>query len=160
MTGIHDPRAVAHALGGEVAGPNTILCPGPKHSARDRSLAVRLDPAAPDGFLAYSHSGDDWRACRDHVRLRLGLPSWEPGDGQRRNVQQRHVEKWDLAAVDAETRDGQHAWTEDELARIAAARRIWDKGRDPRGTLAERYLTPRPRRGRCRGTHQRARRGR
>ncbi len=68
---ILDPCAVARALGGQVAGRDTVLVPGPGHSTRDRSLAVRLDPTAPDGFLIYSHAGDDWKTCRDHVRLRL-----------------------------------------------------------------------------------------
>ena len=63
-----DPRQVAHALGGEVAGRDTILAPGPGHSPRDRSLAVKIDPSAPHGFLVHSFAGDDWRECRDHVR--------------------------------------------------------------------------------------------
>lgn len=132
--------SIARALGGEVRSGNTVLCPGPGHSPRDRSLAVRLDPAAPDGFLVFSHVGDDWRECRDHVRARLGLPPWQPGDEQRRNIPSRHVEKWDLAAVEAEAGEGPRAWTEDEILRIAAARRIWDQAQDPRGTLAEKYL--------------------
>ena len=135
-----DARAIAAALGGQVTGTNTILCPGPSHSWRDRSLAVRLDPAAPDGFLTYSHSGDDWRACRDHVRERLGLPAWEAGDGLCRTIPQRHADKWDLAAIEEEVNEGPRAWNEDELVRIAAARRIWNEGHDPRETLAERYL--------------------
>jgi len=133
-------RAIAAALGGQVAGPDTILAPGPGHSPRDRSLAIRLDPAAPDGFLTFSHAGDDWRACRDHVRARLGLPAWEPGDEQRRAIPQRHVEKWDLASIEAEVNARPRAWTEDEINRIANARRIWEEARDPRGTLAEHYL--------------------
>ena len=70
----------AAALGGEVTGHNTILCPGPGHSPKDRSLSVKLDPTAPGGFLTYSHTGDDWRLCRDHVRACLGLPPCQPGD--------------------------------------------------------------------------------
>jgi hypothetical protein len=58
-------REIAAALGGQVAGPSTVLCPGPGHSAQDRSLAVRLHQSAPDGFLVHSHAGDDWRACRE-----------------------------------------------------------------------------------------------
>jgi hypothetical protein len=135
-----DVRAIAAALGGKVVGVNTILCPGPGHSPHDRSLAVRLDPTVPDGFLTFSHAGDDWRVCRDHVRARLGLPAWEPGDEQRRAIPRGHVDKWDLAAIEGEANDGPRAWTEDELQRIGMAQRIWDKGLDPRGTLAERYL--------------------
>jgi putative DNA primase/helicase len=101
---------------------------------------VRLDPAAPDGFLIFSHCGDDWRACRDHVRSRLALPAWQPGDEQRRSIPQRQVDKWDLAAVEAEANEGPRAWDEDEVARIAAARSIWQQAKDPRGTLAEKYL--------------------
>jgi putative DNA primase/helicase len=68
-----DLRSLAHALGGEVVG-GQILAPGPGgHSGKDRSLSVRLSPTAPDGFLAFSHAGDDWRACRDHVKAYLGL---------------------------------------------------------------------------------------
>jgi len=71
-------RQIAHALGGQVAGRDTVLAPGPGHSRRDRWLAVLLDPSAPDGFLVHSHAGDDWRDCRDYVRQRLGLPAWQP----------------------------------------------------------------------------------
>lgn len=65
-------RAWANALAGDVAG-NEVLCPGPGHSAKDRSLAVRFDPQAPEGFICFSHSGDSWQACRDHVKARLGI---------------------------------------------------------------------------------------
>jgi putative DNA primase/helicase len=133
-------REIAAALAGQVAGPNTVLCPGPGHSTHDRSLAVRLDDNAPDGFVVHSHAGDDWRACRDHVRERLGLPAWEAGDGRCRTIPQRHVDKWDLAAIEGEVNEGPRAWNEDELVRIAAARRIWNEAQDPRRTLGERYL--------------------
>ena len=68
-----DLRSLARALGGEVVG-GQVLAPGPGgHSRKDRSLSVRLSPTAPDAFLAFSHAGDDWRACRDHVKACLGL---------------------------------------------------------------------------------------
>jgi putative DNA primase/helicase len=130
----------AAALGGQISGRNTILCPGPGHSRKDRSLSVKFDPSAPDGFLIYSHAGDDFRECRDHVRGRLGLPRWEPGDEQRRGVPPQHVDKWDLAATEIEAAEGPRAWTKDEIGRILKARRIWEEAQDPRGTLAERYL--------------------
>jgi putative DNA primase/helicase len=130
----------AAALRGQVTGRDTILCPGPGHSPKDRSLSVKFDPSAPDGFLTHSHAGDDWRECRDYVRERLGLPRWEPGDEQRRTVPPHHVDKWDLGAIEAEADEGPRTWTEDEILRIAAARRIWEVAGDPRGTLAERYL--------------------
>jgi hypothetical protein len=40
----------------------------------------------------------------------------------------------------ATSNEGPCQWSEDELARIAGARKIWDEGKDPRGTLAEIYL--------------------
>jgi hypothetical protein len=134
-------RQIAAALGGQVAGSHTVLCPGPNHSRRDRSLAVRIDPRAPDGFVCFSHAGDDSRQCRDHVRAKLNLPAWQPGDEQRRKgVPQHHIDKWDLAAIAAEADAGPRPWTEDELLRIAMARTIWDEAKDPRGTLGEAYL--------------------
>lgn len=69
-----DIRIAARALGGDVAGPGRVLCPGPGHSPRDRSLSVRFDAGAPDGFLVDSFAGDDWQECKDHVRALLGIP--------------------------------------------------------------------------------------
>jgi putative DNA primase/helicase len=71
-------RDIAHALRGEVSG-SQVLAPGPGHSQADRSLAVRLSTSSPDRLLIFSHSGDEWRLCRKHVRERLGLASCPPG---------------------------------------------------------------------------------
>jgi hypothetical protein len=68
----------AKALGGEVTGQQ-VLCPGPGHSRKDRSLAVRFDPTAPEGFIVFSHADDDPITCRDYVRERLGMDPFEPG---------------------------------------------------------------------------------
>jgi putative DNA primase/helicase len=135
-----DARTVAHALGGEVRGRNEVIVPGPAHSPRDRSLSIKLDPNAPDGFLVFSHSGDCWQDCRDHVRRKLGLPDWQPGDGQNRRIPTSQTEKWDSAMTEEEANAQPRAWNEDELLRINGARRIWEEGTDPRQTLAERYL--------------------
>jgi hypothetical protein len=62
---------LARALGGIVAG-SSVLCPGPGHSPKDRSLSVTPSATAEEGFIVFSHAGDDWRACRDHVHERLG----------------------------------------------------------------------------------------
>jgi hypothetical protein len=59
-------------LGGEVAG-REVLCPGPGHGPKDRSLSVRPCAASPNEFLTHSFAGDDWRDCLDHVRNLLGL---------------------------------------------------------------------------------------
>jgi putative DNA primase/helicase len=68
-----DARAVARALGGEIAGRDAVLVPGPGHNRRDRSLSIRQDPSAPEGFVVHSFAGDDPITCRDHVRTSLGL---------------------------------------------------------------------------------------
>jgi 5S rRNA maturation endonuclease (ribonuclease M5) len=75
-TPISDLPSPARALGGEIRG-NQILAPGPGHSALDRSLAVKLDPAAPDGFFVHSFANDDLGACRDYVREKRGLPAFK-----------------------------------------------------------------------------------
>jgi len=63
---------IARALGGNVSG-NSIRCPGPGHSAKDRSLSLTLTPTAPGGFLVKSFAGDDWRDCKGLVTTRLGF---------------------------------------------------------------------------------------
>ena len=133
-----DIRAAARALGGDVIGRDAVAVPGPGHSARDRSLTVKFDPRAPDGFLVYSHCDDDWRDCRDHVRARLGLPPWQPGDGQDRRVPPSQVKEFDRAAINAEGERREH--TANDVLRIKRACAVWDAGVDPRGTLAEAYL--------------------
>lgn len=138
-----DLKQIAVALGGEVAG-RQVIAPGPGHSPRDRSLAIRLDPSAPDGFLLHSFAGDDWQACRDHVRHRLGLPEWQPGDDrhEQRRIPKSHIDKWDFATVDAETE--KRGRTEDDLIRIERATKIWNEATDPRGVPAvEGYLRTR-----------------
>lgn len=74
----YSPQQMAAALGGNVAPNGQVLAPGPNHSPKDRSLAVRLDPAAPDGFVVYSFAGDDPLQCKDHVRSKLGMGQWQP----------------------------------------------------------------------------------
>lgn len=116
---------LARALGGTVSG-GQVLAAGPGHSRRDRSLSVRLSPSAPDGFIAFSHAGDDWRECRDHVRDRLGLGQFETS--RRREVLsfKHHAE---VAGSDTD--------------RTARALALWDETQDPHGTIVERYLARR-----------------
>jgi putative DNA primase/helicase len=66
-----DIRAAARLLSGDVVGRDAVLCPGPNHSAADRSLSVRF---YGDTFVVHSHAGDSWQECRDHVRKLLNLP--------------------------------------------------------------------------------------
>lgn len=114
--------AIARALGGQVNG-RQVLAPGPNHSPKDRSLSVKLSFQSPDGFLAHSFAGDDWRACRDHVAERLGF---KKGGSRPPRAPDAHP------TTDA-----------GDLERIARAISIWNDGRDPRGTVVERYLAAR-----------------
>ena len=76
-----DLRTLQRALGGEISG-GQVLAPGPGHSPQDRSLAVRIDPKAPDGFLTHSFANDDPIQCRDHVRAKAGLPAFKANGGE------------------------------------------------------------------------------
>jgi 5S rRNA maturation endonuclease (ribonuclease M5) len=77
-----DLQSLARALGGEVSG-GQVLAPGPGHSASDRSLSVKLDAGAPDGFVVHSFAGDDPIQSKDYVRGKVGLPAFKP-NGRRR----------------------------------------------------------------------------
>jgi Toprim domain-containing protein len=110
-------RHLAQALGGDVAGA-AVLCPGPGHSPRDRSLSVKPSATAPDGFEVYSHASDDWRDCRDYVRSRLGI--------ERTYSRAPRVPRVQCAPQPA-----------DNTARAVA---LWNSAVEPRGTRVERYL--------------------
>ena len=124
-----DPRTIARVLGGNVIGPNRVLCPGPDHSAADRSLAISFDPAAPEGFRVHSFCGDDWRDCRKYILEKLGLA----GNGH-------HRVTVNLVTIKSEAEEGPREWTKAEVANICRAHKLWNEAQDPRGTLAEVYL--------------------
>jgi hypothetical protein len=115
-------REAAAALGGQATSATSLICPGPGHSPHDRSLSVRLDPAAPDGFTCHSFAGDDWRSCRDHVRAGLGLGLWRAIKSDAPDLKPKPADDGDLGA-----------W----------GLRLWGEARDAKGTLAERYLAGR-----------------
>src|SRR5262245_3859093 len=96
-----DLRSIARALGGEISG-RQILAPGPGHSRGDRSLSVRIEPEAPDGFLVHSFAGDDPIICKNYIRRQLGLPEWEPGDEQDRRIDASQRARFDRTAIDRE----------------------------------------------------------
>jgi hypothetical protein len=111
-----DLRTIARNLGGEVSG-DKVLCPGPNHSKRDRSLSIRFERSAPEGFTVLSFCGDDIGNCRDYVRERLGLPAWKPDPNYRKNGQRpavRPVRKQATAATAAATTtaDAMAMWLE------------------------------------------------
>jgi hypothetical protein len=69
-----DARTIARVMGGDVNGDGALV-PGPGHSPKDRSLSVKPDPAARDGFVVHSFAGDGVGDCRDHVKDKLGISS-------------------------------------------------------------------------------------
>jgi putative DNA primase/helicase len=123
-------RELARALGGEVYGAQ-VLAPGPGHSRRDRSLSVKLSATSPNGFIAHSHSGDDWRDCNNYVRERLGL---DPNAWRRDSPRPAPTAR--PPAVPASEDN-------DRSAKIAAAMAQWAAAVDPPGTPVERYLASR-----------------
>ncbi len=104
-------REIAKALGGEVSGQQA-LCPGPGHDPADRSLSVRISASSPDGFLTHSFARDDFRACRDLVRERLGFGGFTPQRGAPRPRE---------AAAEKASPPLQPVETDDRLTKIARA---------------------------------------
>jgi hypothetical protein len=78
-------RSIAATLGGEISG-NQVLCPGPNHSPKDRSLSIRLDSSASDGFVVHSFAGDDAIVCKDYVRERCGAEPFRPDSNARKRA--------------------------------------------------------------------------
>jgi putative DNA primase/helicase len=113
---------VARALDGEISA-GQVLCPGPGHSGKDRSLAVRLAPGG--GFTVHSFAGDDWQTCRDYFASRLGLPSF----------------KASKLATRSERREPRPPDRGNEKSRVEFAMRIWRESTALPGTLAWFYLT-------------------
>jgi putative DNA primase/helicase len=113
-------REIARALGGDISG-RSVVAPGPGHSAKDRSLAVKLSPASPDGFVCFSHANDAWQDCRDYVRGKLGLAAFQPYERRTPPRQRTHVK-----ATPPDNGE--------------AALRLWRQAVDPRCTPVESYL--------------------
>jgi len=108
-------RQIAAAMGGDVTGRDSCNVPGPGHSRRDRSLAIRITRS---GFVVHSFANDDWKECREYVRSKLDLSNDWNSD----------------KAPPLDT-------TGDDLERRKKfALKIWADCIDPRGTLAERYM--------------------
>src|SRR5258708_7911946 len=118
-------RQLAQALGGEIVG-GQVLCPGPGHSAGDRSLAVRPSAQSSFGFIAYSHAGDQWPVARDYVLKKLGWPSCGGATDALRRYQR--PPQRDYGLQDHERRQHEKAaW-------------LWSRRRPITGTPAELYL--------------------
>jgi putative DNA primase/helicase len=116
-----DAQQIACALRGDVVGRDQVLAPSPGHSAKDRSLSVKIAPNHPNGLVVHSFT-EDWRTCRDYVFERLGIDRCRPGH--------KHPEPGVRPrVVDPERREPNKS-----------ALALWHGARSPRGTLAEKYL--------------------
>ena len=115
---------LARVLGGEAHG-NNVQAPGPGHSKADRSLSIRVDAHAPDGFIVHSFAGDDPIDCRDHVRAAIGLPAF---DGRRE-------------PSSSKPRPTPAAPMVNDTKALAVA--IWRQSVDAAGTVVEKYLRSR-----------------
>ena len=113
-----DLKSIAHALGGEVSR-RQVLCPGPGHSPKDRSLSVRF--LNGDKFIIHSFAEQDWRECRDHVAALLGLEGGAPAP--------RPALVRVIASDEAQAKE-----------RIRFALGIWEQSVPLRGTLGCRYF--------------------
>jgi putative DNA primase/helicase len=128
---IADLRSLACALGGEVSG-RQVLAPGPGHSHRDRSISIRIEPNAPDGFIVYSFAGDDPLVCKDYIRERLGLAQWRPGSSPAPTISRPRPRPVPVESdAELERRNAKH---------LMFARSIWDAAKSAKGTIVERYL--------------------
>src|SRR5262249_5293373 len=70
-----------------------------RHSPADRSLSIKLDSNAPDGFLVHSFAGDDPIKCKEFVRTKAGLPAFKPNGNGRHRASDETVERALMAAV-------------------------------------------------------------
>jgi predicted P-loop ATPase len=115
--------ALARVLHGDLSGDDWINLPGPGHSSKDRSLGIRLNRHAPDGFSVHSFAGDDPATCRAYIKQLLQTASV---------IVPHPIEP------DAETNDKISA-----QKRIYAALRIWSEAIPAKGTVVETYLAGR-----------------
>ena len=127
-------RSIAHALGGDVVG-RQVMCPGPGHSSKDRSLSVALASDPRLVVVVRSYAGDDWQACRDYVCARLGITSdCDPNAPVSAVARMQARERSRLAEIERE---------QDEARRTVRALALWDAAIDPHGTPVESYLASR-----------------
>lgn len=113
-------KELARQLKGDVNG-GWLNIRAPHHSAADRSLGIRFDPRAPDGFRVHSFAGDDETECRAYVKSLI----------QKATADFRGIH------------EPEHAPREAALMRIERAMALWQEGTSATGTLVETYLSSR-----------------
>jgi putative DNA primase/helicase len=108
---------IAKALNGTVNG-KWINVRGPGHSSQDRSLGIKFDPKAPDGFIVTSLAGDDQPECRAYVKSLLSK----------------------LNGEFCATYEPNHAHAVEAVARAKRAMFLWHEAKSPKQTIVETYL--------------------
>jgi putative DNA primase/helicase len=125
-------RSMARALGGVVEG-DRVICPGPGHSKRDRSLSVWIDPNSPTLLRVHSFSGDDWKRCMDHACSMLNIKV-DPSSSKGRTS--------DFGSENRGSTPREGATPEDD-SKSQFALKIWNECTEIVGTVVERYLRSR-----------------
>lgn len=115
-------QEIARALGGTVSG-KWINIRGPGHSRLDRSLGIRFDANARDGFFIKSFAHDDPIKCREHVQAML-----------------RAVHEGSSLAIEP---DASLSVDRVREARRMAAIEMWSQAKPAKGTIVEVYLASR-----------------
>jgi hypothetical protein len=119
------------ALGGTITradGRRQVLCPGPGHSAADRSLAVSPS-SCEDGFVVYSHAGDDPIVCKDYVRERMGMEPFRPGGNNGYSDGKNRANNFGLKIGNADRKlIATHSYTDDAGAELFQVLRYESKG--------------------------------
>jgi putative DNA primase/helicase len=144
-------QELATLLGGDVNGVR-VSCPGPGHSANDRSLSVTPAKNA-DGFTVHSFSPrDDRAACVEHVKARLDpekraalaalgadLPARDDPDARERAEDGPLAKGWYSRSL-APKVGGIPPAEEERRRRIERVQGIWDASVSPAKTIVELYL--------------------
>jgi len=124
-----DLASIARALGGEVSS-GQVLAPASGHSSRDRSLSIKISPAAPGGIVVHLFTAGDVLAEKDRVLDALGIG---------RDTERRRTLR--AAPTPAERPALARSPTPEEQDRTARAVALWHEARPPWGTPVEAYLT-------------------
>jgi putative DNA primase/helicase len=118
-------EAIRHRVGGHLYdGGRRLLCPGPGHSRKDRSLSVKLGVEGQP--VVHSFSGDDLAACFDHLGVR-------PKTGRKMTTAERQREEA------ARRRD----WEDERQRKLLHCRQVWEESVPADQTLVEIYLRSR-----------------
>jgi putative DNA primase/helicase len=144
-------QELATLLGGDVNGVR-VSCPGPGHSAEDRSLSVTPAKNA-DGFTVHSFSPrDDRAACVEHVKSRLDpekraalaelgsdLAARDDKSARERAEDDPLAKGWYSRSLAPHVVEAVRALDE-RRQRIERVQEIWDAAVSPAKTIAELYL--------------------